>query len=121
VEILFGFAWGNEIYPDPQWEYEKLAIEQVESRIRNEEVNQTGKLGDDDFYIQLSEIPLEIQLCHESDLHLWFEEKSPLVEEIFDDWKTSGFEPKEYIKENEKWIEPDPRPYLDNARFEGNV
>lgn len=105
MKILFGCAWGNYIYPGPQWEYEKLSLDQIEPRIKKEEDSENGKLSDDDFYIQLSEISLEIQLCHESDLHLWFEKRSPLVEEFIADWKALGFEPKEYFRENDKWIE----------------
>lgn len=105
AEILFGFAWGNYIYPTKDWVYIKLPLADIETRLKDEEKNLTGKLGSDDLYIRHPDLPFELQFCHESDIHIWFESTSPMLGTIFADWKRKGFAPTEWMKENDKWIE----------------
>jgi hypothetical protein len=105
VEMLFGFAWGNRIYPSGKWEYIRLPIADVEGRIREEEAKQNGQLGRDDLYIYHVQWGFELQLCHESDMHIWFHDLSPLMNDLIQDWRDAGFEPVVWRKENDKWLE----------------
>jgi hypothetical protein len=105
VEILFGFAWGNAINPTPDWQYIFVPLSEIEARIKSEEQNKTGKLGQDDLYIRHPSLSYELQFCHESDIHIWFEQRDSMIESVEAEWKAKGFEPKEWVKEGEKWIE----------------
>jgi len=105
AEILFGWAWGNHVYPTKDWEYFRLPLPEIELRIKQEEANQNGKLGSDDLYLRQSDLPFEVQFCHESDIHIWFESPFPLIDVLTSDWKAKGYAPRELVKQNEKWTE----------------
>lgn len=104
VDILFGSAWGNFIYPGVNWEYIRLPVEQVESRIIEEEEKENGKFGSDDLFLTHPDISFEIQFCHEADIHLWYEEITPLLEEVVSAWEISNLNPRQFIKQNNKWL-----------------
>jgi hypothetical protein len=95
VDILFGFAWGNFIYPTKEWEYIRLPLEDIETRIKKEEDNKHGKLGSDDLYIRHPDLLFEIQFCHESDIHILFNQRTPFINAIEKECKAKGFNPKE--------------------------
>lgn len=97
--VLFGFAWGNEYYVG-DWVAEEIALDSVAAKARELEASRLGRLGRDDLYVTVA--GLEFQFCHESDLHLRFDESDDTVEHFFSRWGGLGFAPTEWICDNEK-------------------
>ncbi len=89
VNILFGFAWGNAIYSG-EWQYINLPISEVEHRIRSEELRLNDKFELNDLFIRQSILDIEIQFCHESDIHIFFSKKSSFIDKVADDWRKKG-------------------------------
>ena len=105
AEVSFGFGWDHKTV---EWDYLLLPLNEIEARIRTEEregqtENQT--LGRSDLFLRHPSLSFEIQFCHESDLHIWFDEWVPLAGAIAADWTARGFNPRYWVKENGAWTE----------------
>lgn len=88
VRVLFGFAWGNEIY-ERDWLELDLTGSELRARVAEAEAAGLGKIGADDLYITLPVLGVERQYCHEADIHV-----------------TSGDAQHQYAEgEREKWLE----------------
>ena len=86
VKISFGFMWGRD---GAEWiDYDVLTTEILE-RIEKEESLNKGKLGKDDFWISIKELEVEILFCHESDMHLNYNDQNAIVSDILKDWETN--------------------------------
>ena len=84
VEILFGFAWGNEYQ---NWTPYIVDVSSIESEISKAEALKVGFIGDDDFYITHEGYEIEILFCHECDIHLSFNQSNEIVNDILKDWQ----------------------------------
>lgn len=93
-EVLFGFAWGHEYYPDTHWVAETMALSSVVAKVAELEARGIGCLGADDLYLKLP--TYEFLFCNDSDIHLYFSEDSPLVEVFFTRWQSMGYKPAEW-------------------------
>lgn len=69
VRVLFGFAWGNEIY-ERDWLELNLTGNELRARVSEAEAAGLGKIGSDDIYITLPALGVERQYCHEADIHV---------------------------------------------------
>ena len=69
LKVLFGFAWGNYVYPD-EWREEIFSPDELCSRVRNLENQNDGSIGTDDLSITVVSTGLRYTFCHENDIHL---------------------------------------------------
>jgi hypothetical protein len=101
VEITYGFAWGNEIY-ESEWKPIAIPPEKIETLVDEQTEKGTGEIGQDDFYINIKSEKIQIQFCHENDVHIDFQHDSQFLGKI-----KSILKPEEWIrmkKSNEsKW------------------
>jgi len=94
--VLFGFAWGSD-YPEGGWRELELPLTELEAHVASVEASDIGALGDDDLFVTFPSHGLEFQLCHESDVHLRFENASPITEFFWLRWLQLGFAPTELV------------------------
>ncbi len=99
-DVLFGYAWGNDYYPDNEWFYESVKLSGLKSKIFEIEQRNIGSLSNDDLFITVA--GFEFLFCHESDIHISFETTSQAIEHFYERWLTMGFHPSEWIKNNSK-------------------
>ena len=95
-ELLFGFAWGNEYYPGNEWPYESVKLNNLVEKVVDVEESGIGRLGSDDLFIKVKN--LEFQFCHESDIHISYEEVTHEAEHFYERWQQQGLEPSEWLK-----------------------
>ena len=92
-EILFGYAWGTEYYPGNEWAYESIELVDLERKVSEVESSGTGVLSRDDLFVRTE--GLEFRFCHESDLHISFDQSTADVENFYDRWASLDFHPTE--------------------------
>jgi hypothetical protein len=54
-----------------------------------------GELGQDDLFLKFPTLNLEFHFCNDSDIHIYFDEGSEVVEVFYSRWKLRGFSPAE--------------------------
>jgi len=92
VGVVFGFAWGNEIY-ERDWLELDLTGSELRTRVAEAEAAGLGRIGADDLYITLPALGVERQYCHEADIHVTAEDAShPYVEAERQRWLACGWE-----------------------------
>jgi len=69
LSIMFGFAWGNDVYDD-DWLEEDLSPSEVETRVMEAEGAGFGAVADDDLFVTVPETGLKYTFCHENDIHV---------------------------------------------------
>lgn len=69
LSVMFGFAWANYIY-DTEWIEQTFTPDELEAKVQSIELNDDGKIGDDDLYITIPNIGVHYTFCHENDIHL---------------------------------------------------
>lgn len=99
IEVLFGFAWGNYFL---NWQPLNISPRSLEKEIRKAEEQEAGELGDHDLFITVKEFDLHIQYCHESDIHLSYNETNIFVEETVNSWENSSWELLRYQNDPKK-------------------
>lgn len=87
VELLFGFAWGND-YKD--WTPFTVKTFQIEQEINHAESLEVGKFSNDDLYIRVAYFATEFLFCHESDIHLRYNDPNDLTEDVLRLWRKQG-------------------------------
>ncbi len=97
-EILFGFAWGNEYYKDDNWNYIPISIKDLIEKVSQVGSTGIGSLGSDDLYIRIEGLSFEFQFCHESDIHILFDQSNTMIEWLYERWKSLGYSPVEWQK-----------------------
>ncbi|HLA60801.1 MAG TPA: hypothetical protein VK626_01025 [Nitrospiraceae bacterium] len=97
-EVLFGFAWGIEYYPDKDWTYLEFQIEKLVEEVEQVETLGRDRLGDHDLFIRLPKTGLEFLFCHHCDIHLTFEERNEIADFFNQRWDSLGFNPEERLK-----------------------
>ena len=98
--VLFGSAWGNDYYPTNEWFDEKVALSNLVEKVREVEASGIGKIGRDDLFVKIS--GLEFRFCNDSDVHIYFTEHSDEIEFFYSRWKALGYQPAEWLKNEEK-------------------
>jgi hypothetical protein len=83
VEILFGYAWGNE-YRD--WIPFEIKLADIVAEIDKPQMQNLGQLGRDDFYIILPKLEMAFLFCHERDIHLLYNFHHTIVSAVTDRW-----------------------------------
>lgn len=76
--VMFGFAWGNQIYQS-NWIEEQLTPNELEEKVKNAEVNGLGSIGTDDLFIDLINRDIQYTFCHEADIHLTSSHESEFI------------------------------------------
>ena len=88
IELLFGYAWGNEY---KNWAPFRVEIDSIINEIKIAENFGVGEFGRDDIYFTLSIFNTEILFCHESDIHLRYNDQNALVKDIRKIWEVKDF------------------------------
>ncbi len=83
VEILFGWSWGNDY---KNWTPFVVDVKEICKEINKVEELRIGNFGDNDFFIALKDLEIEILFCHESDIHLSFNYQNAITLEIINSW-----------------------------------
>ena len=99
--VLFGHEWGISYYGNNHWDYEELRTADLTQRILTVESSGIGKIGADDLLITVPDLAAEFKFCHESDIHISFEEPSEIIEHFYSRWKTLGYSPAEWLAESD--------------------
>lgn len=98
--VLFGFAWGNDYHPGNEWFDEEMALKVLIQRVKEVEGSGIGSIGRDDLFVKLS--GLEFRFCNDSDVHIYFTSHSEDIEFFYSRWKQLGYQPAEWLKNQEK-------------------
>lgn len=69
VNVIFGFAWGNQVYGG-DWIELTLTASEIRSRVSAAESRQLGRIGGDDFHVSIPASNVERLYCHEADIHI---------------------------------------------------
>ncbi|KQC32808.1 hypothetical protein AAU57_05390 [Nonlabens sp. YIK11] len=83
VDLLFGFSWGND-YKD--WKEFKVPVQEIKNEIVLAQKKGVGEFGANDLFITIPELQTEILFCHEMDIHLRYEKRNRVVNEIVSFW-----------------------------------
>lgn len=94
--VCFGFAWGNEYYPGPDWTPEVIALDKLEEKILQIERRGLGEFGHDDVFVELADV--EFRFCNDTDIHIGFDRHNALIEDFYGRWEKMGYSPAEWIK-----------------------
>jgi hypothetical protein len=85
IEMMFGFAWGNEY---KGWTPFIVSADEIAIEIDKAEQSGTGSFYNDDTFFYLGELNCEILFCHEYDIHLEFDKPNEVVNDIIKGWRT---------------------------------
>ncbi len=92
VAVVFGFAWGNEIY-EQDWLELDLTGSELRARVAEAEASGLGRIGSDDLYIRFPALGVQRQYCHEADIHVTAADtRHPYVEAERQRWLDRGWE-----------------------------
>ena len=69
INVVFGFAWGNAIY-ESDWVELRMTGSELYERVKIAEAQGLGSIGTDDLYIVFPRLGVEVQYCHEADIHI---------------------------------------------------
>lgn len=94
--VIFGFAWGNHYYPDAEWNEEEVPLESLIEKVTAVESTELGWIGSDDLFLKFKSV--EFQFCHESDIHVLYQQSNEIVEFFYQRWKSLGYQPSEWLK-----------------------
>lgn len=90
VLAFFGFAWGRHIYPD-QWHDMPMSLTAFEKQLVQAEERGFGRLGSDNVYFTLADLPLRLSYSCESDIRLSYAQNDDIVTRIRERWLSSGW------------------------------
>ena len=94
--VFFGVAWGEHIYGE-KWCDLPMPLADLEPRILEAETKGWGRLGDDNLYFTVEELPLRLTYSYESDIHLSYAGDHEIVSLIRERWRTQQWL-TEYLK-----------------------
>lgn len=85
LTLFFGFAWGDgfnnrQVVPEN--------IQSLSALVQEAEDRSAGKLGADNLHITWDNGKKEIIFCHESDIHLLYNDESEVIKGILDNWNS---------------------------------
>ena len=81
IEVMYGWFWGNKIF---NWEHREVPVLKLLGEVADIENRGIGKIGDDDLFIWYRQADLEVQLCHEADIHILYSDHLPIVTKIIE-------------------------------------
>ncbi len=88
VSVVFGFAWGNEIYQH-DWLSLELTGSELRARVAAAEASGLGRIDSDNLHITLPDLRVTRLYCHEDDVHVVAEDRNDAY----------------LVAQREKWIE----------------
>lgn len=92
VYVVFGFAWGNEVYKH-DWLELALTGNELRTRVAEAEAEGLGAIGSDDLYIKIPVLGVERLYCHEADIHVTSADpEHPYVSAERQRWLDRGWE-----------------------------
>ena len=83
VKIWYGFAWGN-------WDELNLNITEIENSLKEQQQKTGEDFPGNDTYLNIPALETEITFCHESDIHIEFQELTKVVSDILQNWDAKG-------------------------------
>lgn len=94
--VLFGFAWGNDYYPEKNWVSEEMPFDELENKILDMERQGFGNFGHNDVFVKVAGV--EFRFCNDTDIHISYESHLPLIEDFYCRWESLGYYPAEWLK-----------------------
>ncbi len=95
IHVLFSFAWGVAAYGEnSDWIIQTMSEKDLLTKISKLENQNEGSIGTDDLYLTYEGSTFEIQFCHESDVHIWFNESNEFIDQSNERWKDLGYSPE---------------------------
>jgi hypothetical protein len=94
-DVLFGWRWGMDYYPNAPWEKVSIPLAELESEIRKVEDAGLGRLGGDDLFVTIPRLDGEFCFCHHEGIHLVFSEAGQTTADFLDRWCSAGLVPVE--------------------------
>lgn len=88
--VFFGFGWGEHFYKD-QWKEIPMSLDDLEKSVRKAESNGYGKLGNDNLYFTVEEIPIRLNYSYESVIRLSYSKGNDIASAIEKRWNTRGW------------------------------
>jgi hypothetical protein len=85
IEMLFGFAWGND-YKD--WTPFIVSTTDIMIELDKAEKSGAGSFFNDDTFFCMPAWDCEVLFCHEYDIHLEFDRSNVIVAAIIEAWKS---------------------------------
>ena len=105
LKVMFGFAWGNDIY-NQDWLEEVMSPSELEHKVREAEDSGFGSICDDDLYVAVTNLEVEFTFCHENDIHISGAKDSSFIQSEKIRFLDLGWDVFERIKDtsrNIKW------------------
>ncbi|OGV75348.1 MAG: hypothetical protein A2340_13020 [Lentisphaerae bacterium RIFOXYB12_FULL_60_10] len=116
VSVLFAFAWGFAVYGDRKnWCYLRLTPSALYAKVQDLEQQEEGHIGNSDLFLLPEDKSFQIQLCHESDVHIIFDKPSDFTANEKARWQELGYVPCEWTKKGNKWVEPSGGAYVSST------
>jgi hypothetical protein len=85
VNCLFGYSWGNFIYPG-DWHEIPITLNGIEETIIGYQKMEYGQLGDDNLYISIPDLAVKLSYTYETDIHLAYAGINHFVEQVKNRW-----------------------------------
>ena len=85
VNCLFGYSWGNLIYSG-HWHDIPIALNEIEDLILRYQRKEYGLLGDDNLYISVPDLEVQLSYTYETDIHLAYASINRFVEQVKNRW-----------------------------------
>ncbi|MCW5983521.1 MAG: hypothetical protein KIT09_35850 [Bryobacteraceae bacterium] len=86
VSVVFGVAWGNEIY-ERDWRALEMSGGELRARVGAAESSGLGKIGRDDLHITLQDVGVQRTYCHHAEIHVAADASThPNFEALRDAW-----------------------------------
>jgi hypothetical protein len=96
LSVMFGFAWGNDIYAS-DWLEELLSPSELRARVQSAEEAGLGSISDDDLYVTVAKTGLRYTFCHENDIHVEGDPTSSDINELRSRFLSMGWQVFERI------------------------
>ena len=118
VELYFGSFWGDDYR---NWTPFDVAIDLIQNEIDEAENIKAGRFGNDDLFISLNHLDMEILFSHESTISLDYYSENVIVSQIlnmFDQKKIATQTKKNEFPRLNSWRPPD---LLQNEKFDARL
>jgi hypothetical protein len=120
LKVLFGFAWGNDVYTG-DWIEEILTPDQLLQRVEAAEQKGYGRIGGDDLFVTPIVTGVQHTFCHESDIHLEAADNDAYIASEVLRFRDMGWELHQRFKGSEPVAAPNggPAASVDNSNAPG--
>jgi hypothetical protein len=102
-DVFFGWAWTTDQGDsDLLMKGANIPLVDLDAEVRRAENAGLGNFGQDDVWVSFEGLPVKVQFCHHSGIHLSYTEPDDITERFFTRWQAGGLNPVE----NEKTEDP---------------